>query len=89
MSSGKLIVVVGLTATQGGSVVNTFLFEPGWRIHAPTRNTPSTDTQNLASSGVEVVCANIDDPLTLTPAFDGLELGKAPSLGIQRLLPLL
>lgn len=37
MSSGKLIAVVGASGNQGGSVVNTFLSERGWRVLALTR----------------------------------------------------
>ncbi|KAL7907055.1 hypothetical protein GGI35DRAFT_482413 [Trichoderma velutinum] len=62
MSSGKLIVVVGATGNQGGSVVNTFLSEPGWSVRGLTRNTSSAKAQDLASRGIEVVSANIDDP---------------------------
>ncbi|KAF3067747.1 NmrA family domain-containing protein 1 [Trichoderma lentiforme] len=80
MSSRKPIVVVGATGNQGGSVGNMFSSEPGWRVRALTRNTPSTKAQDLGSSGVEVVRANIDDLSTLTAAFDGPELGTSPEL---------
>lgn len=66
-------------------MVRAFLSKPGWRVCALTHNMSSTKVRHLAPSGVEVVCANIDDPSTLTPAFDGLELRKSPSLGMQRL----
>lgn len=46
----------------------------------PTRNTSSTKAQDLASGGIEVVCANIDDPSILTLASDGPESGKRPEL---------
>ncbi|PTB49615.1 hypothetical protein M431DRAFT_486613 [Trichoderma harzianum CBS 226.95] len=80
MSSGKLIVVVGAAGNQCGSVVSTFLSEPCWRVRTLTYNASSTKALDSASSGVEVICANIDDPSTLTPAFDRAELGKGPEL---------
>lgn len=69
MSSQKLIVVVGATGNQGGSVVNTFLQEPDWRIRGITRNPASASASSLASRGVEVVQADLDEPGSLTAAF--------------------
>lgn len=60
--------------------MNTFLSKPGWLIHALTRNTTAIEAQDLASSRIEVVCANIDDPSTLILTFDGPELGTSPEL---------
>ena len=69
MSSDKLIVVLGATGNQGGSVVETFLSEPGWRVRGITRNTTSPKAQALASRGVEVVEASMDVTDTLSSAF--------------------
>lgn len=71
MSSSKLIVIVGATGNQGGSVANEFLKEPGWTVRALTRDTSSTKSQALVARGAEVVQANIDAPETLSAAFLG------------------
>ncbi len=67
----KLIVVIGATGTQGGSVVETFLNEPGWTIRGLTRNTSSRASQALTARGVEMVSANLDDVPSLIAAFEG------------------
>ena len=68
----KLIVVIGATGTQGGSVVDTFLGESGWKIRALTRNASSASAQKLKAKGVhEVVAATLDDPTSLVEAFKG------------------
>lgn len=71
MSSSKLIVVIGATGNQGGSVASTFLEDPGWKVRALTRDTSSTKSQALAARGAEVFQANIDTPETLSAAFEG------------------
>lgn len=71
MSSPKLIVILGATGNQGGSVAKSFLSEPGWKVRAITRNTTSSKAQTLSSQGAEVVRADLDDPPTLTAAFVG------------------
>jgi NAD(P)-dependent dehydrogenase (short-subunit alcohol dehydrogenase family) len=71
MSSSKLIVIVGATGNQGGSVASTFLAEPGWKVRALTRDTSSTKSQALAARGAEVVQADIDTPSSLSAAFEG------------------
>ncbi|KAJ3530650.1 hypothetical protein NM208_g9231 [Fusarium decemcellulare] len=69
MSSEKLIVVLGATGNQGGSVVDTFLAEPGWKVRGITRNKDSVKAKSLEHRGVEVVEADMDQPATLVPAF--------------------
>ncbi|KPM43965.1 hypothetical protein AK830_g2627 [Neonectria ditissima] len=73
MSSSKLIVVLGATGNQGGSVVSSFLDDPGWQVRAVTRNTSSPKAQALAKRGAEVIQADISDPSTLPAAFKGAE----------------
>lgn len=69
MASTKLIVILGATGRQGGSVVDTFLREPGWRVRGLTRNSSSTSAQSLTKRGVEVVEAEMNSPDTLKTAF--------------------
>lgn len=73
MSISKIIAVVGATGTQGGSVVDTFLADPSWRIRALTRNSSSEKAKRLAarSSRIEVVTADANDAASLSLAFQG------------------
>ncbi|KFA76231.1 hypothetical protein S40288_10300 [Stachybotrys chartarum IBT 40288] len=71
MSSTKVIVILGATGNQGGSVADTFFEKPGWQIRALTRNTSSAKAHALAKRGAQVVTADIDNPETLPAAFEG------------------
>jgi hypothetical protein len=67
----KLIVVVGATGNQGGSVAHRFLQDPNYRVRALTRNPSSPASQKLAAQGAEVVQAELDDVESLKSAFKG------------------
>lgn len=71
MTTQKLIVIVGATGAQGGSVLNTFLQDPSYHIRALTRDATSAKAQALSakSSNIEVVSADISDPASLKTAF--------------------
>ena len=69
MTSQKLIVVIGCTGKQGGSVVETFLNEPAWRVRGTTRNPSSAKAKALDARGVEIVEADLDAPASLALAF--------------------
>ncbi|KAF4502533.1 nitrogen metabolic regulation nmr [Fusarium agapanthi] len=69
--SSKLIVILGATGNQGGSVAEVFLSEPGWKVRALTRNTSTAKAKALSSKGAEVVRADLDDPSSLKAAFEG------------------
>lgn len=74
MSSGKpLLVVLGATGNQGGSVVAHFLSlkQSPYQIRAVTRNSSSPKALSLVSQGVEVVVGDFDNPSSLDTAFDG------------------
>lgn len=72
LQSEPLIVVLGATGNQGGSVIHTFLSTaPAWRIRGLTRNPSSAASQALAAQGVEMVAADLDDRSTLHAAFAG------------------
>ncbi|KAJ4360953.1 uncharacterized protein N0V89_001522 [Didymosphaeria variabile] len=68
--SKKLIVVVGATGNQGGSVARRFL-AAGYRVRGLTRNVSSPAATALKSTGVEIVQADLDDPQSLKEAFRG------------------
>ncbi|KIL89398.1 hypothetical protein FAVG1_06976 [Fusarium avenaceum] len=71
MTTKKLIVVVGATGGQGGSVVNTFLNDPEWLIRGITRNPSSPKAKTLRAHGVDVFQADLDDKASLSNAFQG------------------
>ncbi|KAM0415656.1 hypothetical protein ACHAPT_013406 [Fusarium lateritium] len=71
MTAQKLIVIIGATGSQGGSVVNTFLKEPDWRVRGITRNSSSAKAVALKDRGAEIVQADLDDPTSLVSAFEG------------------
>ncbi|KAJ5595423.1 uncharacterized protein N7459_001631 [Penicillium hispanicum] len=73
MSGKPLLVVLGATGNQGGSVVAHFLsLSPSpYALRAVTRNPSSTKAVSLASQGVEVVAGDFDNPQSLDAALTG------------------
>ncbi|KAF2638835.1 NAD(P)-binding protein [Massarina eburnea CBS 473.64] len=73
--SKQLLVVFGATGNQGGSVIRYVLNDPDlssrYSIRAITRNSGSPEAQALASKGVEVVSADLDNTSTLPRALKG------------------
>jgi uncharacterized protein YbjT (DUF2867 family) len=69
----KIIAVTGATGAQGGGLVRAILDDPAgaFTARAITRNPDSDAAQALASEGVEVVQANLDDEASLARAFAG------------------
>lgn len=68
----KLLVVVGATGQQGRSVVQWFQQnEPSIRIRGLTRTPTSNAAASLASTGVDVVQADLNDFQSLQVAFKG------------------
>jgi hypothetical protein len=70
----KLIVIIGITGNQGGSVAHKFLNDPSWRIRGLTRDTQSSASLALSAQGIDMVQANLHDPLSLTDVFKGANL---------------
>jgi uncharacterized protein YbjT (DUF2867 family) len=59
-SSAPLIVVVGATGTQGGSVVdNLEASDKPYRLRGLTRDASKPSAQDLIKRGVEVISCNI------------------------------
>lgn len=67
--SKKLIVVVGGTGKQGGSVARTFLSLPHWRVRITTRNTSSQAATELSNLGAELIQADLNDAVSIEKAF--------------------
>ncbi|KAL4941492.1 hypothetical protein BDV06DRAFT_180461 [Aspergillus oleicola] len=73
MSDSPLLVVLGATGKQGGSVLSYFLSLPSspYTLRGVTRDPSSSKSIALDSRGVEMVAANFDDPSSLDAAFKG------------------
>jgi hypothetical protein len=69
----KLLVVVGLTGNQGGSVAEVYSKEAGWKVRGITRNTSSPAAEAWKAKGVEVVQGDLDDTKSLIAAFKGAD----------------
>ena len=69
--SSKLIVVIGATGLQGGSVARLFASNPGWRVRGITRNPDKPSNASLRDLGIDVVAADLNDPASLDKAFEG------------------
>lgn len=67
----KLIVVIGATGVQGGSVARLYATLPGWHVRGITRDPSKPSCAPLREAGVELVAADLDDPATLDRAFEG------------------
>lgn len=67
----KLVVVVGATGNQGGSVARRFLQDPRYAVRGLTRDSSAPAAQQLAALGAEVVQADLDDVKSLETAFAG------------------
>jgi len=69
----KLVVVVGATGGQGGSVINRLLADGSYRLRGITRNAQSKSSQALIAKGVEMVTADLNDTQSLIAAFKVLQ----------------
>lgn len=69
----KLLAVFGATGQQGNSVIAHVLADPKlskeYHIRAITRDATSAKAKQLAEKGVQVVQADMQDPLSLAPAL--------------------
>ena len=69
--SSKLIVVVGATGLQGGSVARHFAKMSGWKVRGITRNPDKPSNAPLRDLGIDLVFADLNDPASLDKAFQG------------------
>ena len=76
--SPKLVVILGATGKQGGSVVDALLKNPeSYTVRAVTRNLNSDRARSLVSRGAEVVAGDLDNHNSLLKAF---HVSMIPSL---------
>ncbi|TLS23865.1 hypothetical protein PpBr36_08991 [Pyricularia pennisetigena] len=75
MPSKKIITVFGATGNQGGSIVEKFISDPKlkdeWAVRGVTRDVSKDSAKKLASRGVEVVSADMNDKESLLKAIAG------------------
>ena len=73
MAETKIIAVVGATGMQGGGLVRAIVSDPGktFIARALTRDVNADKAKALATLGVEVVAADLDDVASLRRAFAG------------------
>ena len=73
MSQEKIIAVVGATGAQGGGLVRAILDDPAsdFTVRALTRTPDSDAGRALAQRGAAVVAADLDDPPSVSRAFEG------------------
>lgn len=71
MSDKKLVLVVGATGGQGGSVARHLLADGRFAVRALTRNPESETARALADAGAEVVRGDLDDAQSIRHALRG------------------
>ena len=72
MAQLKTVLVIGATGKQGGATLR-HLKASGWHVRAMTRDVNKPTAQALASSGIEVVKGDMDDPESLKTAMRGVQ----------------
>lgn len=77
----KLVVVVGATGGQGGSVISRLLADGSYRLRGITRNPQSKSSQALTTKGVEMVTADLNDPESVIAAFKVLQSQASRHVG--------
>ncbi len=71
MQNKKIILVVGATGAQGGSVARHLLDRGEFGVRALTRKPDSGAAQALRQAGAEIVRGDLDDPGSLREALSG------------------
>ncbi|KAJ2079440.1 hypothetical protein H4R24_003769 [Coemansia sp. RSA 988] len=72
----KLVVVIGATGLQGGSVLKTLYASAKYKLRAISRNPDSCIAKNMSEAypGVEWMTADMNDLLSLRKAFAGADI---------------
>ena len=72
MAHDEIILVLGATGQQGGSVA-TSLLQDGWRVRALVRDTGADKVKALAAQGVTPVAGDLSDTDTIRSAMAGAD----------------
>ncbi|KAE9974287.1 hypothetical protein EG328_003932 [Venturia inaequalis] len=70
----KLLIVIGVTGNQGGSVARRFLEDATYKVRGLTRDPSSPAALELLELGVEIVQADLNNVASLVTAFKGANL---------------
>ena len=70
-STDKVVLVTGATGRQGGAVVRHMLAK-AWTLRALTRRPEAYEAQSLARQGVQVVQGDLEDPVSIAHAAEGV-----------------
>jgi len=70
---GRKVIAVGATGAQGGGLVRAILDDPngGFAARVLTQDAGGAKAKDFARLGAEVVTADVDNPKSLTKAFEG------------------
>lgn len=71
MADNRSVLVTGATGRQGGAVARELLAR-GYQVRAMTRKPAGQEAQALAGLGAQVVQGNLDDPVSLSKAVEGV-----------------
>jgi len=88
ITMSKLIVVLGATGQQGGSVIDEFLTDPTYKIRGVTRDPSSKAGKELAAKGVDVRKGDLLDLQSLKNAFEGANVVYAMTTDFSTNIPL-
>jgi uncharacterized protein YbjT (DUF2867 family) len=69
----KLVVVIGATGGQGGSVITRLFADGSYRLRGITRDPQSKISQALTAKGVKMFTADLNDIESVTAAFQVLQ----------------
>ncbi|XP_030067337.1 nmrA-like family domain-containing protein 1 [Microcaecilia unicolor] len=72
MATKKLIVVLGATGAQGGSVARALLTDGTFAVRAVTRDPEKPAAKELKQQGAQVLKGDLDDKKSLETAFTGV-----------------
>jgi uncharacterized protein YbjT (DUF2867 family) len=79
MKSPRLVVVIGATGMQGGSVISALSKDSSYKLRDITGNPSSEAAKKLEAQGIKVVAGGLKDLASLKAAF---RVAILPSLSL-------
>ena len=70
----KTVLVTGATGTVSTALLGALKGKPGLRLRALVRDPAGAKAQALQKDGVEVVAGDLEEPDTLSEAFEGVDI---------------